>query len=38
MPARSTKSFWSAGRPACQRIQQLVKELFGKEGHKGVIR
>ena len=31
MPARSTKWCSSAARPACPRIQELVKELFGKE-------
>ena len=35
-PARSTKSCWLADRPACRAIQELVKELFGKEPHKGV--
>ena len=36
MPARSTKSCWSAGRRACRAFRTLVKELFGREGHKGV--
>ena len=33
---RSTKSCWSADRRACRGSRQLVKELFGKEPHKGV--
>ena len=33
---RSTKWCWSAARPACRKIQQIVKELFGKEPHQGV--
>ena len=40
MPAsrriRSRRSCWSVARPACRKIQQLVKELFGKEPHRGV--
>ena len=34
--ARSTKSCWSAARRASRRCRQIVKELFGKEPHKGV--
>ena len=33
---RSTKSCWSADRRVCRAIQKLVKEMFGKEPHKGV--
>ncbi len=33
---RSTRWSWSADRPACRKIQQMVKELFGKEPNKGV--
>ena len=33
---RSTKSCWSAARRACRSVQQLVKDYFGKEPHKGV--
>ena len=40
MPAstrrRSTRSCWSAARRASRRSRQIVKELFGKEPHKGV--
>ena len=35
-PARSTKWCSSADRRACRASRQLVKELFGKEPHKGV--
>ena len=34
--ARSTRWCWSAARPACRRCRSMVKELFGKEPHKGV--
>ena len=34
--AISTKSFWSAAAHEFRRVQQIVKELFGKEPHKGV--
>ena len=34
--ATSTKSCWSAVRRACPRSKQLVREIFGKEPHKGV--
>ena len=30
------KSCWWADRRACRAFRQLVKELFGKEPHKGV--
>ena len=30
------KWFSSAARRGCRCIQNIVKELFGKEGHKGV--
>ena len=33
---RSTRSCWSAARRACRACRQIVKELFGKEPHKGV--
>ena len=33
---RSTRSCWSADRRASRRCRQIVKELFGKEPHKGV--
>ncbi len=33
---RSMRSCWSAARPALPRVQAIVKELFGKEPHKGV--
>ena len=33
---RSTRSCWSAARRASRRCRQIVKELFGKEPHKGV--
>ena len=33
---RSTRSCWSAARPACRRCSRLVKDFFGKEPHKGV--
>ena len=35
-PARSTKSAPVGGQTRMPRIQQLVKDLFGREGHKGV--
>ena len=35
-PRRSTKWCWSADRRAFPRVQAIVKELFGKEPHKGV--
>ena len=33
---RSTRSCWSAARRASRACRQIVKELFGKEPHKGV--
>ena len=35
-PRTSTRSCWSAARPASRRSRQLVKDYFGKEPHKGV--
>ena len=35
-PTTSTVVSSSAARRACPRCQQLVKDLFGKEPHKGV--
>ena len=36
IPRRSTRSCSSAARRAFPKVQQIVKELFGKEPHKGV--
>ena len=35
-PRRSTRSFWSAVRPACRRSRRWSSEIFGKEPNKGV--
>jgi molecular chaperone DnaK len=35
-PATSTRSCWSAARPACPRSRPWSKEIFGKDPHKGV--
>ena len=34
--ARSTRSCMVGGMTRMPRVQQLVKEIFGKEGHRGV--
>ncbi len=35
-PGRSTRSSWSADSTRIPRVQAIVKELFGREPHKGV--
>ena len=36
IPSRSTRSSWWVARPACPKVQEIVKNFFGKEPHKGV--